>query len=300
MLENNLLLKKRLTNIYFNLLRCIPSKFFLKYFYKKKLGYELDLNNPKRFTEKLQWLKLYNQNPDYIKMVDKAQVKDYVKDIIGNEHIIPTLGIYNSFDDIDFEILPNEFVLKTTHGSGSVFVCKDKKTFDYKKANDLLTSDLHTNYYLWGREWPYKFVKPRIIAERLIGDKNSKFSPTDYKLYCFNGEVKFILICSERNLNNKKSKTRYFDVDFNEFYANNNKFDGDIDKPKNFEKMKELACKLSKDMPHVRVDFYEVEDKIYFGELTFYSSSGFIKFDSEEVDLKLGSYLDLSLINNEQ
>lgn len=296
MLDNNLLLKKRLINIYFNLLRILPSKFFLKYFYKKKLGYNLNLNKPQKFTEKLQWLKLHNYNFEYIKMVDKAQVKDYVSKLIGDKYIIPTFGVWDSFNAIDFDVLPDEFVLKTTHGAGSVFVCKDKKTFDYEKAKNILTVDLHTNYYLWGREWPYKYVKPRIIAEKFIYEQNSKHIPIDYKLYCFNGEVKFILICSNRDLNTKKSVTRYFDENFNEVYVNNNVFNNPIEKPKNFLKMKELAYKLSKDLPHVRVDFYEINDKIYFGELTFFSSSGFIKFNSEDIDLKLGSYLDLSLI----
>lgn len=270
---------------------------YLKYIYKEKTGKELNIKNPKTFNEKLQWLKLYNRNPNYTMMVDKYEVRNYIKNTIGENYLIPMLGLYNSTKEIDFDKLPNKFVLKTTHDSGTVIICKDKETFNKKEAIKKLNKRLKMNYfYLW-REWPYKNVKPRIIAEQYMEDKKTS-SLNDYKFYCFDGEPKMMFIVIDRG---KNTKTNFYDMNFNKLelqqtYPN---FTKEIKKPKQFEEMIELARKLSKNIPHVRVDFYIINEKIYFGELTFFDAAGLDNFNPEEYDTILGNYIDLSKINAE-
>ena len=265
---------------------------FLKYKYYTKTGNRLNVLEPQTFNEKLQWLKLYDRKENYTEMVDKYAVKEYVANIIGEEYIIPTLGIYNNFDEIDLEKLPNKFVIKCTHDSGGLIVCKNKNELDIKKARKKINKSLKTNYYYCGREWPYKNVKPRIIVEKYMEDKKTK-ELRDYKFFCFNGIPKLMFIATDRG--KKETKFNYYDLKFNKLeikqhYPNDDRV---IFKPQNFDKMIELSKKLSKGIPHVRVDWYEINGKMYFGELTFYHFSGFEPFKPEEWDYRLGEWLQL-------
>lgn len=271
----------------------IPDESYLKLKYKLVMGTKLDLENPKTFNEKLQWLKLHDRNPEYTKMVDKYEAKEYVANIIGKEYIIPTLGVWDKFDDIDFDALPNEFVLKPTHTSGNVFICKDKSKIDYKKLKKQVNKWLKRDYYRIHREWPYKNVKPRIIAEKYMENFNDE-ELKDYKLMCFNGKVKFAFTCTDR-YSEDGLKVTFFDLNwhklpFERHYSSSNKY---IEEPKNYEFMKKLAEELSQDIPFVRVDFYEINGKIYFGELTFYPGAGFEEFNPEIWDQKIGDMLEL-------
>ena len=272
--------------------KVFSDKFFLEGVYYLTFNKRLNLKNPQTFNEKLQWLKLYNRRPEYTTMVDKYAAKEYVAGIIGEEHIIPTLGVWDSFDEIDFDALPDQFVLKTTHDSGSVVVCRDKSRLDKDKAREILTKSLDNDFYLQGREWPYKNVPRRIIAEEFMVDE-SGFELKDYKYYCFDGKAKFMYIVSGRQTHDKVF--HYYDMDFNkipmEWAA---PVSDKIDKqPPTFYKMKELAEKLAQGQPHVRIDFYDVNGSIYFGEITFFGNNGFAHFKPEEWDKKIGDWLKL-------
>ena len=276
----------------------IPDKVFLEYEFKKTIGRSLNLRNPQTFNEKLQWLKLYDRKPIYTAMVDKYEAKKYVANIIGDQYIIPTIGVWNNFDEIEFDSLPLQFVLKTTHDSGGVVVVKDKRKLDIDSARSKIEKSLRRNYYYsLGREWPYKNVKPRIIAEKYMSDESGISQDsgelTDYKLMCFNGKVRCTFTCTDRF--NGGLKVTFFDNDWNvlPFERHYPKSDKPIARPRQFEKMKELAEKLSKDIPFVRTDFYEVGDDIYFGELTFFPGSGFEEFNPESWDYELGSWIRL-------
>ncbi len=275
--------------------RLFSDKRFLQIKFRLEMGQKLDLDNPKTFNEKLQWLKLYNRKSEYTTMVDKYAVKDYVANIIGKEHIIPTLGLWNSVDEIDWDTLPNQFVLKTTHGGGGggVVICKDKATFDKKKARKTLQKSLDGDIYLNYREWPYKDVPKRIIAEEFMTNNGKDLE--DYKIHCFNGEPKFILVCS-----NRYGKGAMID----DFYTpewelmdvrrpGHPKSKKASEAPKLLNQMLELAKILSKDIPFLRVDFYIIQGKIYFGELTFFPASGMSKFEPEEWDYTFGNHLKL-------
>lgn len=268
---------------------------YIKYVYKHKIGKKLNLNNPQTFNEKLQWLKLNNRNDLYTIMVDKYEVKNYIANIIGNEYVIPTIGIYNSFDEIDFEKLPSQFVIKCTHDSGGIVICKDKSKFDIKKAKKIINKFLKRKYFYVYREWPYKNVKPRIIVEQYMEDENYN-ELKDYKLFCFNGIPKIFLVCSERFSSNNMCET-WFNENWEllSLIENKHRIDKNINKPLNFERMKEYASKIAKDMPFVRVDFYEIRKKIYFGEITFYPASGYEKFEPKEWDKKLGDMIKLPI-----
>ena len=266
---------------------------FLRYRFRIVMGKRLDLKNPTSYNEKLQWLKLYDRNPLYTKLVDKVAVKDYVASIIGNEYIIPTLKVYKSPEEVRIEDLPERFVLKTNHDGDSlgVFVCKDKKNFDFNKAISILSKNLQHNYYYTGREWPYKNVNPVIFAEEYKEDEFGELR--DYKFFCFNGVVKALFVATDRSVGHVKFD--YFDRDFNhlDFTQSHPMSNVTLKKPDNFEKMIELAERLSKGLPHVRIDLYNCNGKIYFGEMTFYHYGGMIKFHPEEWDYKFGSWLQL-------
>lgn len=284
--------------IKYSLKKLIPDKVFLEYEFKKTIGRSLNLRNPQTFNEKLQWLKLYDRKPIYTAMVDKYEAKKYVANIIGDQYIIPTIGVWNNFDEIEFDSLPLQFVLKTTHDSGGVVVVKDKRKLDIDSARSKIEKSLRRNYYYsLGREWPYKNVKPRIIAEKYMSDESGISQDsgelTDYKLMCFNGKVRCTFTCTDRF--NGGLKVTFFDNDWNvlPFERHYPKSDKPIARPRQFEKMKELAEKLSKDIPFVRTDFYEVGDDIYFGELTFFPGSGFEEFNPESWDYELGSWIRL-------
>lgn len=272
----------------------ISDEVFIKAYYYNVFHRPIDLKNPQTFNEKLQWLKLYDRNPEYTTMVDKYAVKQYVADKIGEEYIIPTLGVWNHFDEIDFKKLPNQFVLKCTHDSGGLVICKDKSKLDFKAAKQKIEESLKHNYYLSGREWPYKDVKPRIIAEKYMIDTNINDLP-DYKIHCFNGAAKFILVCSERFSENG-TREDFLDINWNKLPFKRPHLNGSekiLKKPLGFNKILEFSTKLSKNIPFIRCDFYEINGRIYFGELTFFPASGFDLFEPSEWDYKLGSWLEL-------
>ena len=276
----------------FNLL---PDKLYLHIKYFCKMGKILNLRNPKTFNEKIQWLKINDRKPTYTKMVDKCDAKEYVANKIGNEYIIPTIGLYNSFDDINFEELPKEFVLKCTHDSGGVIICKDKSLFDKKSARKKINKTFNRNYFYNCIEWPYKNIKPRILVEKHMSNENEE-ELINYKFWCFNGEPKFMYI-SKCMKDHNKARISYLDINYNEteFQDRDYKhFEELPEKPKNFEKMLEIARVLSKGITFIRVDLYEVDDKVYFGELTFYPNSGYIHFKPEECDEKIGNLIELS------
>lgn len=276
-----------------NLLNWMSDEKFLKINFYLRMGSQLDLNNPQTFNEKLQWLKLHNRKPEYTTMVDKYAVKQYVADKIGAEHIIPTLGVWNHFDEIDFDTLPNQFVLKCNHDCGSIVICTDKSKLDKKKAKQKLERAFGKNYFWKGREWPYKDVKPRIFAEQyMVDDSGSELK--DYKLMCFSGKVKCSFTVSERFLGGLK--VTFYDNNWDRmpFERHYPAADKDIPKPTQFERMIAAAEILSTNIPFVRVDFYEVKGKMYFGEMTFFPGGGLEEFTPVEWDYTLGSWLDLS------
>lgn len=262
----------------------------IKYFliFRKKLN----LDNPETFNEKLQWLKLYNRNPQYTNMVDKYEVKKYIANLIGKEYLIPTLGIYDHFDDIEFEKLPNRFVMKCTHDSGSILICKDKDIIDIKKAKKQFDKAMKHNFFFFGREWAYKNVKPRIIIEKYMEDE-SLSELKDYKVFNFNGKPKLIQVDFNRFSGHKRNiyTTDWERLDMNLIYKINKNIQ--IEKPQNLEKILELSSILSKEAPFMRTDFYVINDKIYFGEITFYPESGFGKFIPEKYDKILGELIKL-------
>lgn len=272
----------------------IPDKLFLKIQFRRKMGYWMDFNNPRTYNEKLQWLKVYKRDPIMTQMVNKADAKKYVSRIIGEQHIIKTIGIWSSFDDINFDKLPDKFVLKTTHDSGGVVICTDKAKFDRKKAKFKLEKSLNRNYYAGTREWPYKDVPRQIIAEEYMIDE-SGYELKDYKWFCFSGEPKALFIASDRSSLTEETKFDFFDSDFNHLPFTNGHPNSSVEfiKPKGFEEMKEYARQLSQGFPHLRVDFYDINGKIYFGELTFYHWSGFVKFDPLEWDYIFGSWIKI-------
>lgn len=281
--------------IILNQKRILPlsDKLFLKIQYYYRLNKKLNLNQPKTFNEKLQWLKLYDKNELYTKMVDKYECKEYVTNIIGKDYIIPTLGVYNSFEEINFKKLPNQFVIKCTHDSGGLVICKNKKELDINKSKKKINKSLKRNFYNYAKEWPYKNVKPRIITEKYMEDKNNN-GLTDYKVMCFNGVPKMIFTCTER-YDESGLKVTFFDNDWNKLpferhYPASEKI---IEKPHNLKKMLELSKKLSKNIPFVRIDWYEINNKLYFGELTFFPGAGYEEFTPEEWDYKLGDMIRL-------
>ena len=266
--------------------------------YRAILHKEPNLDNPRTFCEKLQWLKLHDRNAIYTKMVDKYEVKKMIEDIIGEEYIIPTIGVWSKFDDIDFEILPEKFVLKCTHDSGGVVICRDKSSFDKKSAREKLEKSLKTNFYFRNREWPYKNVTPRIIAEQYIensnknGDRLDDDVLTDYKFFCFNGVPKFMYISKDKG---SKPETDFFDMQFNHLPLRMRDPNAEIlpKKPAQFERMVEIASILSEGYAHLRVDFYAVDDKIYIGELTLYHCGGFFPIYPDEWEDKIGDWIEL-------
>ena len=270
----------------------MPDEEYLRRMFKAVMGTELDLEHPVTFNEKLQWLKLYDRNPLYTTMVDKYEVKKYVADIIGEEYIIPTLGVWDDPDEIDFEKLPNQFVLKCNHNSGlGMCICKDKSKLNYDKVRADLRKGLAQDYYLLNREWPYKNVIPRILAEKYMEDEKVR-ELRDYKIYTFNEKAKFCMINTDRGTN---TRADYFDESYNwlNFTWGYPHADVKPEKPVNYEKMFELAEKLATCTATLRVDFYEVNGQVYFGELTFFDASGFDKIIPESYDLKFGSWINL-------
>lgn len=278
----------------------IPDKIFLKCAYKAYFNKSLNLKCPKTYTEKLQWLKLYDHKPIYSTMVDKYAVKQYVADIIGEEYIIKTLGVWNTFDEINFEKLPKQFVLKCTHDSAGLVICKDKEKLNLSEAKNKIMKCLNRNFYYSGREWPYKNVKPRIIAEAYMEDSEYK-ELRDYKFFTFGGIPQVLYIAQGRGTGGE-TVADFFDMDFNHLPFTIDHACADIipKPPQNFELMKQLASKLSAGTPQLRVDFYEVDGKVYFGELTFFHCSGFDAFHPESWDYKFGEWVVLPPKTNDK
>ena len=271
----------------------LSDKKYLEILFKDKLGYALDLNNPKTYNEKMQWLKLYDRNPKYSKLVDKYEVKKYIKDKIGEKYLIKTLGIYNNFDEIDFESLPNQFVIKCTHDSGGLVIVKDKSSFNINDARKRINKCLKMDFYRLGREFAYKDVSPRIIIEEYMEDKKNTLN--DYKFFCFDGVPKIMYVSSDSHTDNQK--IAFFDMEYKQIDIKRDDYnDYDVlpSKPKTFEEMKKIARILSKDIPHVRVDLYEINGKVYFGELTFYTCSGYMPFKDKKWDLELGKFVKIN------
>ena len=268
---------------------------YLKKAFKLNMGKELNLDNPQTFNEKLQWLKLHDRKSEYTIMVDKYLARDYIAKTIGEEYLIPLLGVWDSPDEIDFDALPDQFVLKCNHNSGlGMCICKDKSKLDIEKVKKELQKGLNENYYLHRREWPYKDVPRKIIAEKYMVDESGT-ELKDYKFFCFDGEVKALFIAKDRMKKGEETKFDFFDENFNHLPFTNGHPNSKPPyyKPENFEKMKELAGILSKGIPQLRVDFYNINGKIYFGELTFSHWSGMTPFDPEEWDYKFGEWIQL-------
>lgn len=261
--------------------------------YKIKTGRVLNLESPKLFTEKLQWLKLYDHKPEYTLMVDKYAVKKYVADKIGEEYVVPLYGVWDKFDDIDFNSLPDKFVLKCTHDSGSYAICKDKSKFDIESAKNLFAKRLKRDYFVCSREWPYKNVKPRIIAEAYMEDDQHK-ELRDYKFFTFGGVPKVLYIAQGRGANGSVVAD-FFDMDFKHlpFTIDHDMAQTPPEKPACFEEMKRLAAILSEGTPELRVDFYEVNGKVFFGEMTFFHCSGFATFTPDSWDKTFGDWITL-------
>lgn len=272
----------------------LDDKTYIQWEYFSGMGKFPNLENPRTFNEKLQWLKLNNIHPEYERLVDKFEAKEHVAKIIGKEHIIPTLGVYDNFDEIIFDQLPNQFVLKTTHDCGGIYVCKDKTKLDKKAARKKIEKSLNYNYYYVHREYPYKNVKPRIIAEQYMVDESGT-ELKDYKFFCFDGKCKMLFIATDRSIGDVRFD--FFNTEFNHlpFKQGHPWANKKIIKPIGFERMIEIAETLSKGFPHIRVDLYNINGKIYFGELTFFHFSGNVPFEPAEWDYKIGEWLKLPI-----
>lgn len=276
----------------------MSDKFYLSMLWKMKMGYELDWKHPKKFNEKLQWLKLNDRKPEYTIMVDKYRAKQWIAGKIGEQYVIPTLAVYNSADEIDLGKLPEQFVLKCNHDSGSVVICKNKFAFDLEAAKRMLGSAMKKNFFWEAREWPYKNVKPLIFAEKFLEGIDLKEAPADYKFYCFNGEPKLFYITSDKG-GDLPTRQDFFDIygrhmdlqDVN--YPNNPTHVPEL--PNKLDDMLRVCHLLAKDTLHLRVDFYEIEGRVYCGELTFFENAGFCKFIPEKYNRILGDWIKLPI-----
>ncbi len=273
----------------------VPDNWAMQILFRISMKKKLNLKNPQTFNEKLQWLKLHDRKPEYTAMVDKYEAKKYVAERIGEEYIIPTLGVWDKFDDIDFDALPNQFVLKCTHDSGGLVICRDKGALDKEKARAKINRSLKRNYYFQSREWPYKDVKPRIIAEKYLGDEDNeqKTAITDYKFFCFEGIPKLMYVSKDKS---EEPVTDFYDMSGTRLdmrMRDPNSING-YPLPQNFEKMQELAGILSDGLHHLRVDFYECNGKIYMGELTFFHCGGFARIYPNSWEKILGDWIILS------
>lgn len=280
--------------ILYNLSKYIPDKIYLQLMYYKHFHKFIDFRNPKTFNEKINWLKLYNRKPEYTQMVDKYAVREYIAEKLGEEYLIPLLGVWGDPHEIDFDKLPNQFVLKWNHDSGSVIVCKDKTKLNIAETVAKLASKKDHNGYWYGREWPYKNIKPLVIAEQYMEDTKTA-ELRDYKIFCFDGVAKALFVATERQKENEEVKFDFYDMDFIHLDMRQGHPNAEINpaKPNNFEEMCRLAEKLSAEIPHLRVDFYEVNGKTYFGELTFSHFSGMMPFEPEKWDDTFGSWIKL-------
>lgn len=267
---------------------------YLKWVYFLRFGRMLNLRHPLSFNEKLNWLKLYNRNPDYTTMADKYLAKGFVASRIGAEYVVENYGVYDSWEDIDFNVLPSSFVVKCTHDSGGAYVCNNKNNFDFKGTKHIIERNLRSNFYYWLREWPYKNIKPRIIIDKLLDDHTGN-ELRDYKFWCFNGKPVY-MYCT---IKASEVYENFYDMDFNPIDIDHGfpRHQPEFEKPKEFDLMRELARKLSDGIPFVRVDFFDVEGRVYFGEFTFFDWGGMQPFNNRW-DEKLGELLKLPSNNN--
>ena len=279
------------------LLNWMPDEPYLKLIYRARTGRKLNLKDPKRLTEKMQWLKLNDHNPLYSELVDKYAVRKRIAAAIGEKYLIPLVGgPWDCFEDIDFDNLPNQFVLKCTHDSGGLVICRDKGKLDLEKAKVKIQRSLKHNYYHSGREWPYKNVQPRIIAESYMEDPGCGYL-TDYKIFCFHGVPRIVLTVRGGHEDESKTVRRMYNEDWELYPVGIHDKPAETipePRPAQLENMLELARKLSAGFKHLRVDFYVVSDRIYFGELTFYHMSGMEHFDPDDYDRIFGQFLDLN------
>ena len=274
-----------------NCLRFIPTKPYLKMVYKIKTGRKLNLKKPTGFNEKLNWLKVNDIHPEYTDLVDKIKVRDYVKSKLGKDICFPLLGQWDRYEDIDFNSLPEQFVLKCNHDSGSVKIIKNKEEINHKELSSFFKSRLKINPYVIGREYPYKDVKPQIMAEKYMVPDGLK-DIEDYKFFCFNGKPEIMFIATERSAD---CKFDFFDMGFNHLDIVNihPQSEKQIEKPHLFDEMKDIASKLSENMKFARIDLYEIDGEIYFGEYTFFHAGGFYLFEPEEWEIKLGDWIEI-------
>lgn len=265
---------------------------YISIFYRMVFGKKINLDSPRTYSEKLQWLKLYDKRPEYTKMVDKYIAREIVADIVGTQYLIPLLGAWDRFEDIDFQKLPSQFVLKTNHDSQGVFVCKDKSRFDINSVRKKITKCLRHNYYYNSREYPYKDVPRKIIAEQYMVDQQYG-ELRDYKFFCFNGECKFFFVATDRSVNNVKFD--FFDMEFHNIPVRQGHPTSEVlpQIPENIEEMIKIAEKLSQSYPQIRIDLYNVEGKIYFGEFTIFHLGGLMPFEPSSYDDLFGDYIKL-------
>lgn len=271
----------------------ISDKLYIKLLFKQNLGYNLNLNNPQTFNEKLQWLKINDRQEIYKTLVDKYAVRQYLEKMFGAQYLFPLLGVWDKYEDIDFSLLPEKFVLKCTHDSGSVYIVDKKTQVNYEELGKKITKKLKKNYYWLGREWAYKDVPPRIIAEKYMQDESGG-ELADYKMLCFNGKVKCSFTCTER-FSDDGLKVTFFDLDWNKmpFERHYPASDKKIEKPVNYQQMIRFAEQITKDMIFARVDFYELNGQLYIGEITLYPGDGLEEFTPQEYDKILGDMMVL-------
>lgn len=292
----NLIIRKLIRKLSYNgCFNWMPDIVYLKLLFKAHMDRKLDLEKPETFNEKLQWMKIYDRNPMYTVAVDKYLAKKFVADIIGSKYIVKTLGVWENFDEINFEILPSRFVIKCTHDCGGLVICKNKDYLDKNAARKKIERSLKTNYYFSCREWPYKNVKPRIIAEEFIGDVNS--APIDYKFFTFNGEIDSVMICKGRefghpwfyfyDLNWQRKRYQYPELEKED----------EISKPENFDEMVCIVRQLAEKFIHARIDLYNEKGKIYFGEITLFNQAGFDTDITYDTDLMWGKKLGIKINN---
>lgn len=280
--------------------RLLPDSLYLQLMFYKHFHKFANLKNPRGYNEKLQWMKMNDRNPLYTKIVDKLAMKEYIAEKVGAEYAVPTLGVWDKPEDIDFSKLPNQFVLKWNHDSGSIVICKDKSKFTPQDAIQKLSYGAKVNGYWYGREWPYKNVPPKLIAEPYLEDKKTG-ELRDYKFFGFDGDVKMFLIASQRQNPNEDTKFDFYDMNCNHIVMVNQHPNAKVapEPPVNFTLMKELSEKLSKGFAHLRVDFYEVDGVVYIGELTLFHGSGLMTFEPEKWYNEMGDWIDLSKCNKQ-
>ena len=274
-----------------NFLSFVPDKPYLKMVYYMKTGERLNLDNPVGFNEKQNWLKLHDIHPEYTKLVDKYEVRSVIKELLGDGYMFPVLGVWDTYDDIDFASLPDQFVLKCTHDSQSVKIVEDKNKIDHKEFRKFYNGRLKINPFNMGREYPYKNVRPRIIAEKLMVAEGGI---NDYKFFCFDGKPVIMFIATERASGD--TKFDFFDMNFNHLDIVNihpQSDKGEIEKPVCFDEMKQIAAKCSQGMKFVRIDLYEIDGKVYFGEYTFFHGGAFWPMKPEHWEKDLGDLIKI-------